>query len=143
MPTVEQKIEQLLHDLDKYARNYDYDDACGLPCYDAFAADEMKAIVQAFVDNLKDGDNTKDFDENQLNAYRAFIKVGIPDEWAKAMADRVVDNGWEGADHNAPSMLEHFAIWGETLEGAMFWCDLVCAVRLDDVDAFSKFQCPK
>lgn len=140
MLTKEQKIEKLLHDLNEYARNADYE---GLPCYDTlYDMVKMKAIVKAFVDSLEE-DKPTDFDENQLNAYRAFLEAGIPDEWANAMADRVVDDGWEGADPTCKSHLCNFTRWDDTEEGLSFWRDVTLAVSANGRAAFSKFKCPK
>lgn len=139
MTATEQKIEQLLLDLNEAV----YEDGGSLHLYTEGTKDILKGIVQAFVDSFKDEDKLRPWEENQQNAYKAFIKAGIPSNWAKVMSDRVVDHGWEVANPNAPSMLEHFADWGETPEGPMLWYDLALAVRLDGVDAFSKFQCPK
>lgn len=144
MTTMEQKIEQLLSDLDKYARSYAFGDACGLPCYDAFAMGEMKTIVKAFVDSLKEDDNSKVFDENQLNAYRAFIEADIPDNWAKAMAKRVADDDdWQQGDLTCSDFLWSFTRWDDTEEGTDFWYSVATEVEENGVSAFSKFKCPK
>lgn len=146
MTTTEQKIEKLLEDLDSYASYNSYDR--GLPLGSESCKNRMKAIVQDFVDSLKDGDNTEDFDENQLNAYRAFLEAGIPDEWAKAMADRVIGNEWELGlvDEGSPgysNFLWFFTRWDSTEEGAGFWYSVAHAVKAGGFTAFSKFQCPK
>lgn len=142
MLTKEQKIGKLLHDLDEYAKNVDFYNY-GLPLFPSLHVESMKTIIQAFVDDLKEGDNTKDFDENQLNAYRAFLEAGIPDEWANAMADRVADDGWKYADQNCTNHLCNFTRWADTKEGSGFWMDVILAVAVEGVSAFSKFQCPK
>ena len=142
MTIVEQKIEKLLHDLNRYVREYDYEDEYGLPCYDTSEMAKMKAIVQAFVDSLKEDDNTKEFDENQLNAYRAFLEVGIPVEWAKAMVDRLESTKVEDRE-DAWEYLMSFALWDATSEGFRFWNDVSTEVAKEGVSAFSKFQCPK
>lgn len=141
MATTEQKIERLLEDLDNYAFYNGLD--LGLPLWSEVCKDKMKATVQAFVDSLKDGDNTSRFDENQLNAYRAFLEAGIPDEWANAMADRVVDDGWEYADPDCADYLWNFTRWDDTEEGTDFWYSVAHAVEAGGFTAFSKFQCPK
>ena len=131
--TTEQKIEELLEYLGHYISD----------SKDAFKGDShIFNIVQAFVDSLKEGDNTKDFDENQLNAYRAFLEAGIPDEWANAMADRV--NGvCDLGGKDAWECVMEFALWGATREGFRFWNDVASEVAKEGVSAFSKFQCPK
>lgn len=141
MTTTEQKIEKLLKDLDSYACYNSYDR--GLPLGSESCKNKMKAIVQAFVDSLKEGDDIKDFDENKLNAYRAFIKVGIPDEWAKVMAGRVNSTAWRISDPEADGYIRSFALWCETSEGQNFWYNVALKVEMEGVSAFSKFQCPK
>lgn len=141
MTTTEQKIEKLLEDLDNYACYNSYDS--GLLLCSESCKNEMKAIVQDFVDSLKEGDNIKDFDENRRNAYRAFLEAGTPDEWAKAMADRVVDGGWEYADPDCADYLWNFTRWDDTEEGTDFWYSVATEVEENGVSAFSKFKCPK
>ena len=83
------------------------------------------------------------WDENQQNAYKAFLEAGIPDNWAKAMADRVVDDGWEYADPTCSSHLCNFARWADTKEGVGFWRDVALTIRAEGTTAFSKFKCPQ
>jgi hypothetical protein len=140
MLTKEQKIEQLLYDLDAIVYEVGYSEP-GLPIATKSGMKDMKTLVKAFVDSLEEGKPTG-FDENKQNAYRAFLEAGIPDEWANAMADRF-GGGVPEDSEDAWECLMSFALWEATSEGFRFWNDVATEVGKEGVSAFSKFQCPK
>lgn len=143
MPTLEQKIEQLLNDLNKFAQNEDYCRSYGLPCNDTFDMLRMKIIVHEFVNSLKKDDKLKGFNENQLNAYHAFIDAGIPEKWANVMADRVTDDGWKGVEKHYLDYIWAFTTWKNTKEGEDFWFYVAWKVADEGLLAFSKLECPQ